>query len=52
MAERKEKNNMFATGIVDLKFLKEKEDAEAERIVQETAAKIEQTMQAQKSSEK
>ena len=52
MAE-KEKKNMFATatGIVDLKFLQE-ESEEAERIAEETAAKIEKTMQAQKSSEK
>lgn len=51
MAEKENKNIMFGTAIVDLKFLQE-ESAEAEKIAAETAAKIEKTMQAQKSSEK
>ena len=51
MVEEKNKNNMFATGIVDLKFLQE-EGEEAEKRAVETAAKIDKTMQAQKSSEK
>lgn len=51
MAEKENKNKMFATATVDLKFLQE-EGAEAEKRAAETAAKIEQTMQAQRSSEK
>lgn len=51
MVEEKNKNNMYATGIVDLKFLQE-EGEEAEKRAVETAAKIDKTMQAQKSSEK